>query len=195
MNRLFFSVAAAGMLLATSAFAHTGGDSVHGFAAGFGHPFAGLDHILAMVAVGVLAAQLGGKAMAYVPASFVAMMLVGGLVAMVGGTVPFVELGIVGSVILLGAVVAFGRQMPLLGAMALVGVLAIFHGFAHGLEMPVNAEGSQYALGFALATTMLHLAGLGISFALKQLDEKIAPLALRIGGGAVGTAGVALLVL
>jgi urease accessory protein len=195
MNRLFFSVAAAGMVLATSAFAHTGAGALHGFAAGFGHPFMGLDHILAMIAVGVLAAQLGGKAMGYVPASFVVMMLVGGGVALLGGTVPFVELGIVGSVILLGAVVAFGRQMPLVGAMALVGVLAIFHGFAHGLEMPVNAEGSQYALGFALATTILHLVGLGLSLALRKLDEKMAPMALRIGGGAVGAAGVVLLVL
>jgi len=195
MNRLFFAVSAAVSVLATSAFAHTGGTGVNGFAAGFTHPIGGLDHILAMIAVGILAAQMGGKALWAVPLSFVAMMLVGGGIAMAGGNVPFVELGIVGSVVLLGAVVAFGREMPLVAAMALVGVLSIFHGHAHGLEMPANAGGAQYAMGFALATAVLHGIGLGGSLLLRRLDEKVAPMALRASGAALSVAGLALFVL
>lgn len=181
------------VLVATPALAHTGAGTVSGFASGFGHPIGGLDHLLAMIAVGILAAQQGGKAVWLLPVSFVAMMVVGGALGMAGVGMPFVELGIVGSVIVLGAVIALGKHMPTGAAMALVGVLAIFHGHAHGTEMPVDASGFEYGLGFALATAMLHAVGLGLGLAAQKVAEKIAPVAVRIGGGVIAAAGVALL--
>jgi urease accessory protein len=181
------------VLFATPALAHTGAGSVSGFASGFSHPMGGLDHLLAMIAVGVLAAQQGGKAVWLLPVSFVAMMVVGGALGIAGVAMPFVELGIVGSVIVLGAVIALGKHMPTGAAMALVGVLAVFHGHAHGTEMPIDASGVEYGLGFALATAILHAVGLGIGFGAKKIAEKIAPVAVRIGGGMIAAAGVALL--
>ncbi|WP_417837266.1 HupE/UreJ family protein [Thalassospira tepidiphila] len=181
------------VLVATPALAHTGAGSVSGFASGFSHPMGGLDHLLAMIAVGVLAAQQGGKAVWLLPVSFVAMMVVGGALGIAGVAMPFVELGIVGSVIVLGAVIALGKHMPTGAAMALVGVLAVFHGHAHGTEMPIDASGVEYGLGFALATSILHAVGLGLGFGAKKVAEKIAPVAVRIGGGMIAAAGVALL--
>lgn len=181
------------VLVATPALAHTGAGTVSGFASGFGHPIGGLDHLLAMIAVGVLAAQQGGKAVWLLPVSFVAMMVVGGALGIAGVAMPFVELGIVGSVIVLGAVIALGKHMPTGAAMALVGVLAVFHGHAHGTEMPIDASGVEYGLGFALATSILHAVGLGLGFGAKKVAEKIAPVAVRIGGGMIAAAGVVLL--
>ncbi|GAA0625666.1 HupE/UreJ family protein [Thalassospira tepidiphila] len=181
------------VLVATPALAHTGAGSVSGFASGFSHPMGGLDHLLAMIAVGVLAAQQGGKAVWLLPVSFVTMMVVGGALGIAGVAMPFVELGIVGSVIVLGAVIALGKHMPTGAAMALVGVLAVFHGHAHGTEMPIDASGVEYGLGFAIATAILHAVGLGIGFGAKKIAEKIAPVAVRIGGGMIAAAGVALL--
>jgi urease accessory protein len=180
------------VLVATPALAHTGAGSVSGFASGFGHPIGGLDHLLAMIAVGILASQQGGKSLWLLPVSFVAMMVVGGALGIAGVAVPFVELGIVGSVIVLGAVIALGKHMPTGAAMALVGVLAIFHGHAHGTEMPVDASGFEYGLGFAIATSMLHAVGLGLGLAAQKAAEKFAPVAVRIGGGVIAAAGLAL---
>jgi len=180
------------VLVATPALAHTGAGSVSGFASGFGHPIGGLDHLLAMIAVGILASQQGGKSLWLLPVSFVAMMVVGGALGIAGVAVPFVELGIVGSVIVLGAVIALGKHMPTGAAMALVGVLAIFHGHAHGTEMPVDASGFEYGLGFAIATAMLHAVGLGLGLAAQKAAEKFAPVAVRIGGGVIAAAGLAL---
>jgi len=180
------------VLVATPALAHTGAGSVSGFASGFGHPIGGLDHLLAMIAVGILASQQGGKSLWLLPVSFVAMMVIGGALGIAGVAVPFVELGIVGSVIVLGAVIALGKHMPTGAAMALVGVLAIFHGHAHGTEMPVDASGFEYGLGFALATAMLHAVGLGLGIAAQKAAAKFAPVAVRIGGGVITAAGLAL---
>ena len=118
-----------------------------------------------------------------------------------GVPVPFIEQGILGSVILFGAVIAFGRRLPVGAAMALVAAFAIFHGHAHGTEMPVDASGLTYGLGFGLATASLHAAGLGIGLALirglqaVKAREEAAPMALRLSGGAITAAGVALAVL
>ncbi|NVJ91261.1 MAG: HupE/UreJ family protein [Methylocystaceae bacterium] len=195
MNRSFFLILGTLFVAATPALAHTGVGSVSGFSAGFGHPIGGLDHVLAMVAVGILAAQLGGKSAWLVPASFVTMMVIGGILGINGVHVPFVELGIVGSVIILGAVIALGRELPMGLAMALVGLFAIFHGHAHGTEMPMDASGLEYAFGFIIATTILHAAGIGLSFGVQHLANKIAPLAVRISGGAITACGLALLLL
>jgi len=177
----------------SAAEAHVGAGSVSGAVSGFGHPIGGLDHVLAMVAVGVLAAQQGGRGLWLIPASFVAMMVVGGALGVSGVAVPFVEQGIVGSVVILGGVVALGRAMPLGAAMALVGALSVFHGHAHGTEMPVDASGVQYALGFAVATAALHLAGIGAAVALERGARRIAPTVVRIVGGGVATVGMAML--
>lgn len=175
-------------LAASPALAHTGIGEAHGFIHGFEHPIGGLDHILAMVTVGLLASMLGGRALWLVPMSFVAMMLVGGALGMAGVEVPFVELGIVGSVVVLGAAVAFGRPWPLGLAMALVGVFAVFHGHAHGAEMPGDARAAFYAIGFALATALLHGVGIVVGLAFGRY-----PVANRLAGGAIAIAGVGLL--
>jgi urease accessory protein len=176
-------------LAAQPALAHTGVGSVSGFAAGFGHPVGGLDHVLAMVAVGILAAQQGGRALWLVPAAFVAMMMAGGALGVAGAALPYVEIGILGSVIVLGMVIAAGRRMPVALAMALAGAFAVFHGHAHGTEMPLNASGLSYGAGFVLATASLHIAGLGFGLGVTKL---VRPLALRVGGGAMALTGLML---
>jgi urease accessory protein len=176
-------------LAAGPALAHTGVGTVSGLAAGFAHPVGGLDHVLAMVAVGILAAQQGGRALWLVPAAFLAMMVAGGALGAAGFALPYVELGIVGSVIVLGAVVAAGRRMPVVLAMALAGIFAVFHGHAHGTEMPLNASGLEYGAGFVLATALLHGAGVGLGLGAATAAR---PLALRFGGGAIALAGLAL---
>ncbi|MDG4718035.1 MULTISPECIES: HupE/UreJ family protein [Thalassospira] len=193
MRRSSFVAFAMATLAATPALAHTGVGSASGFMAGFGHPIGGLDHLLAMIAVGVLASQQGGKSVWLLPLSFVGMMVVGGILGATGVALPFVEIGIVGSVIVLGAVIALGKHMPTAAAMALVGVFAVFHGHAHGTEMPVNAVGIEYGVGFAVATAALHAIGLGLGLSVKALAEKIAPTAVRASGGAIAAAGLFLL--
>src|SRR5258708_1334702 len=135
------TLAAVLMLAPTTAFAHTGAGYAHGFADGFAHPLGGLDHILAMVTVGILAWQLGGRAIWLVPASFVSLMAIGGIFGIAGEPLLWVELGIAASVIVLGAIVALGVKTPLAVAMGIVGLFAIFHGYAHGTEMPLDASG------------------------------------------------------
>src|SRR5207244_3981661 len=147
MRRALF--AASFVLVPTLAFAHAGpAGHTHDLVSGFAHPIGGLDHLLAMVAVGMLAAQLGGRALWLVPASFVAMMAAAGFAGMAGVHLPLAEAGIVLSIILLGAVVALRLTMPVAAAMALVAFFAIFHGYAHGLETPETASGLLYGLGF-----------------------------------------------
>ncbi|MCK0196073.1 HupE/UreJ family protein [Ancylobacter sp. 6x-1] len=176
------------------AFAHTGVGDTHGFVHGFLHPIGGIDHILAMVAVGIFAANLGGRALWAVPAAFVTLMAVGGALGMSGIEVPFVEIGIAASVIALGAAVALDwKEWPLGLAMAMVGFFAIFHGHAHGAEMPPDASGAGYAAGFMLATALLHLAGIGIGIAIGRIGENRAPHLTRIVGAFVAVAGVGLL--
>ncbi|MHC8494391.1 HupE/UreJ family protein [Thalassospira sp. SM2505] len=193
MRRSSFVAFAIATLVATPALAHTGAGTVSGFASGFGHPVGGLDHLLAMVAVGILASQQGGKSIWLLPLSFVAMMIVGGILGAASVALPLVELGIVGSVIVLGAVIALGKHMPTGAAMALVGLFAVFHGHAHGTEMPTTASGVEYGVGFAIATAALHAVGLGLGLTVKQIAQKTAPVALRAGGGAIAAAGVFLL--
>ena len=189
---LIASLAAAGVLAPVAAFAHTGAGETAGLVHGFMHPLGGLDHILAMVAVGMFAVCLGGRAVWLVPASFVVMMAFGGLLGVQGVAVPFVETGIAASVIVLGLAVALRLTVPVAAAMGLVGVFAIFHGFAHGAEMPVDASGLSYAMGFMLATALLHVAGVAAGFGIGRYGARSA-LMLRASGGAMATAGVAIL--
>ncbi|MFG1340786.1 HupE/UreJ family protein [Xanthobacter autotrophicus] len=183
---------AAFSVLPQLAFAHTGVGATHGFDAGFAHPMGGLDHLLAMVTVGIFAYQLGGRAIWAVPVTFIALMAVGGALGISGIDVPFVELGIGLSVVVLGAAVALGVKAPLAMAMGLVGFFAIFHGYAHGAEMPEDASGLAYGVGFMFATALLHVAGLGLGMAIGRFGETHGTRYVRGAGAAVALAGIGL---
>lgn len=172
--------------LAVPAFAHTG-HGTEGIMAGLAHPVGGLDHLLAMIAVGLWAAQQGGRALWAVPAAFVSMLLVGGLLGMAGIGLPLVETGITGSVILFGALLVGAARLPVQAGMALVGVFALFHGYAHGAEMPEAASAFTYGLGFVLATALLHISG-----AVAGLAVRAQLWALRASGAVITGAGLAL---
>jgi urease accessory protein len=193
MNRSLVRLSAVALaMFPTIASAHPGFGPHQDFVHGFMHPLSGIDHILTMVAVGFLAAHLGGRALYLVPATFVAMMAAAGLLGMAGVGLPFVEIGIAMSVIVLGAAIALRVQLPLAAAMALVGFFAIFHGHAHGTEMPATAFGLLYGSGFVAATALLHTAGIGLGL-LIGFAGRANERALQFGGGAMALAGVALL--
>ena len=178
--------------LPTAAFAHAGHADASGFAHGFMHPIGGLDHVLAMVAVGVFAYVLGGKALWLVPLSFVGMMVVGFMLGANGMNLPFVELAIALSSIVIGMAAASGKSMPVAGAMALVGSFALFHGHAHGTEMVAETAGLEYAAGFVAATALLHAAGIGAALGGSRLTGKYGRIVAQVAGGvfALGGAGV-----
>jgi urease accessory protein len=182
MQSRAFALLAALLFAPLAAHAHAGAGPAHGLADGFSHPLHGLDHLLAMIAVGLWAAQLGGRAIWAVPASFVGVMMLGGALGLSGATLPFVEGAILASVFLLGLLIVFSARPPLWAGAALVGAFALFHGHAHGAEMPENAVGALYAAGFVAATALLHLAGIGLGLALAKW--RYAP-AIRIAGAAV----------
>jgi urease accessory protein len=171
-----------GVLIALpgTALAHTGHGAVSGFGAGLLHPFTGLDHILAMVAVGLLGVQIGGRAIWALPLAFMGVMLSCATAAQAGVLpLPAVEFGILISVLVLGGLVAFGRPLPQVLALGLVGLFAMFHGHAHGAEAPATASGLLYGLGFLSATGLLHASGFGLGSALGQLGRRDA---LRYAG-------------
>lgn len=166
MHRIALRLAAASLALApTLASAHPGHDGA-GVLHGFMHPLGGADHIIAMVAVGLLAARIGGRAIWLVPLSFVAAMAAGGVAGMSGLPVPYAEAGIAASVIVLGAIVALRLTMPVAAAMGLVAFFAVFHGYAHGVEMPETASSLAYGAGFVAATALLHAVGVGLGLML-----------------------------
>ncbi len=159
MLKKFLAVA---VIAEASLLAHTGAGSVSGFGAGFSHPIGGADHILTMFAVGLWAAQMGGRSLWAVPLSFIAMMVAGAFLGIQGVQVPFIEAGILASVLVLGAMIGVGVKMPVVFASVLVGIFAVFHGTAHGTEMPLNTGGIEYGIGFVLATGMVHISGIVI---------------------------------
>jgi len=146
-----------------------------------------------MVAVGLYAAMLGGRALWRVPATFVSVMAFGGVLGVAGYPLPYTEIGIAVSVIVPGLAVAFRISVPALAAMVLVGVFAIFHGHAHGSEMPQDMSGYEYAAGFMLATALLHCAGIGLGLAAGRLAERGGWRVAQAAGGGMALAGVALL--
>lgn len=187
--RIVLLVALAAVAAAEPAFAHTFGAHGAGFVAGFAHPFGGFDHLLAMVAVGLWAGQLGGRALWAVPAAFVGAMVVGGLLATSGIALPKVELGIAGSLVVLGILVATAWRLPVAAAMVLVGLFAVFHGHAHGAELPQAASALGYGAGFVLATALLHGSGVALGLNARRLG---ASAVVRAAGGATSLAGLAL---
>ena len=187
-------LAAALVLVPSLALAHPGlPGHAHDLATGFAHPLGGIDHVLAMVAVGMFAAQLGGRALWLVPVSFVAAMAAAGFAGMSGVALPMTEAGIAASIVVLGAAVALRLSMPVAAAMALVAFFAIFHGYAHGLETPETASGLMYGLGFVAATALLHGLGVGIGLAIGRLDGAFGRNLVRVAGSLAAVAGVAML--
>jgi urease accessory protein len=178
---------------ASPAFAHTG-HGASGFVHGFAHPLSGADHVLAMVAVGLYAAMLDGRALWLIPAAFVGAMAIGGVVGMAGYTVAYAEIGIAASVIVLGLAVALRISLPAVAAMALAGLFAVFHGHAHGAEMPQSVSGYEYAAGFLLATALLHAIGIALGLAAGRLAERGGWRVAQAAGAAIAVAGIRLLV-
>ena len=176
--------------LAGAASAHTGDGAVGGFGAGFMHPILGWDHVIAMVAVGLWGAFLGRPAIWVLPIVFPLVMACGGALGVAGVPLPGVETGIALSAIVLGAMVAFAARPPLWVAGLIVGAFAIFHGHAHGTELPEAANPLAFSLGFVLATGLLHLAGIAFGLAVRWPAGQAA---VRLGGAAIATAGVAFL--
>lgn len=180
-------------LVSTAALAHPDSGPASGLVHGFLHPLSGLDHVLAMLAVGLLAAVLGGRALLLVPASFVVMLAAGFLLGTSGVALPFLEFGIALSVLVIGGAAALGRSLPLAGAMALAGAFAVFHGFAHGAEMPLGASGTGYALGFVATTVLLHAAGILVATLGATLAGHRGRRLAQLAGGAVALGGAGLL--
>jgi urease accessory protein len=179
-------------LAASPAFAHLNPAEHGSFAAGFSHPLFGPDHILAMVAVGLWAAMLGGRALFMVPAAFVGVMLLGFVAGLYGMPLPLVEPMILASVVVLGLLVALALRVPTAAGAVIVGFFAFFHGHAHGAEIGAAAFAS-YAAGFALSTALLHGAGILTGIGLGRLGARDRALvAMRVAGGATALAGLAL---
>lgn len=187
MKRVYqILTALAALLAANAAQAHIISAQGGGFAAGFAHPFSGLDHLLAMVAVGLWAAQLGGRARWIVPLAFMGAMAAGAGLALAGVRLPAVETGIASSVMILGLLIAIAARLPTVTSAVLVGAFAVFHGHAHGTELPQAASEALYGAGFLLATGMLHATGLGLGAALQRRLESAWLRALGGGIAAIG---------
>jgi urease accessory protein len=178
------------MLFAVPALAHTGEGGAGGFLAGFVHPLLGPDHVVAMVAVGLWGALLGQPAIWLLPIAFPLVMAFGGVLGIVGVPIPSVETGIAASAIILGAMVALTVRAPLRIAVALVGGFAIFHGTAHGRELPDGADAVAFAAGFVVATGTLHLCGIAFGLLARWPAGR---LAVRAAGAAIALTGAAYL--
>lgn len=162
-----------------AAMAHEGNGAAGGFIAGFSHPLTGLDHLLAMVSVGIWGAILGRPLLVALPVVFPAMMAVGGLLGIAAVPFPPVEIGVALSVVILGIAIATAWRAPVWLAVMLVGGFALFHGYAHGRELPAAADPLYYSVGFMFATGLLHLAGIGVGLLHNHRGGR--PIARTIG--------------
>jgi len=170
--------------------AHTGTGLSGGFSSGFMHPILGWDHIIAMVAVGIWGAFLGSSAIWILPVTFPLVMAFGGAMGVASVPIPSVETGIAISAIALGAMVAFAARPPIWVAALIVGIFAIFHGYAHGAELPNAANPLAYSLGFVLSTGLLHLSGIALGLLVRWPIGKIF---IRIIGSIIALMGVGFL--
>jgi urease accessory protein len=178
-------------VLHTSAFAHVGGHGA-GVVAGLAHPFSGLDHVLAMVAVGLWASQLGRPAVWVLPLTFPAVMALGAVLGATGMAPPWLEIGVAGSVLALGAAVALAWRPAVAVGAALVAAFALLHGWSHGTELPQAGSALAYGVGFILATLALHGTGLALGAVSFRPAGRVAA---RAAGAAVALCGAALIVL
>ena len=173
------------------AFAHQEGGQAAGFLAGLLHPVSGVDHVLAMLAVGLWGAVLGAPALWVLPVAFPLVMAVGGLLGLLGVPLPAVEVGIAASALVLGAMVLLEVRPPVAIAAVLVACFAVFHGHAHGRELPEGASALLYSVGFVVATGALHLAGIALGAVRGRPGGRAV---VRLAGGGVAAAGVLFLV-
>ncbi len=173
------------------AFAHVGAGSTQGFVAGLVHPVSGLDHLCAIVGVGIWAAQRGGKAIWLLPLAFLAVMAFGGILGAAAIALPFADRGVVLSVLILGILIAAAVRMPLLLSTLIVGIFALFHGHVHGAEMPLTASGLTYGIGFMVTTAFLLFAGVLFG---RYASKTTYRSALRYSGVAMILVGLYLLV-
>jgi urease accessory protein len=185
-NRYWITVLAAILFAPALAQAHVASGQ-NGFSHGFCHPLNGLDHLLAMLAVGLWAAQIGGRSVWFVPGTFVSVMVFGGYLGMKGIELPWVEPGILASVLVLGLCIATTVRLPQFYSVLLVGFFALYHGHTHGSEMPSTVSSLEFAVGFSLATTLLH--GAGIVFGL-GIQRMLSTPAIRFAGGMITCAGI-----
>jgi urease accessory protein len=176
-------------LTATPALAHTG-ELAGGFTGGFSHPFFGADHVAAMLAVGLWGAFLGMPAMLVLPVVFPLVMALGGVLGILGVPLPSVEIGIAASAVVLGLMVALAAKPNIFVAAVIVGIFAIFHGHAHGAELPEGADAVAYSLGFVIATGLLHLAGIAFGLLAQWPAGRIA---VRAAGSLIAIAGLVFL--
>ena len=171
------------------AYAHEGTNlGLGGFLSGIVHPVLGYDHLLAMLSVGIISAQIGGRAIWTVPATFVTVMAIGGVLGLINIGLTATELGIAVSLVILGLVIAAERRIPILAVMIGVGFFAIFHGYAHGAEMPDTAEPFLYALGFLVGTALIHIAGVVIGDISRHYER--GKIVLRVGGALIALVGL-----
>ena len=192
--RALSSLLALGLIaLPSAALAHTGHGDAAGILHGFMHPVGGIDHVLAMVAVGIFAVVLGGRALWLVPLSFVGMMVLGFGLGANSVSLPYAELAIALSSIVIGSLAALGRRMPVVAAMALVGGFATFHGWAHGAEMPAGAGALDYALGFVAATALLHAACIAAAMGAATITARFGRPIARTAGALFALGGVGIL--
>ena len=171
--------------------AHMVAGEIGGFASGFHHPTSGWDHVLAMVAVGLWGAQLGAPAMWLLPVTFPMVMALGGMLGLLGIPLPGVEIGIALSALVLGTMILAEKRLPLWVAAVIVGIFAIFHGHAHGTELPAGQSGLLYSMGFVIATGCLHGVGIGIGLMHRWAPGRVM---LRAAGAGVATGGIYFLV-
>lgn len=191
--RFFRHVAAVSsmlLMLVLPVSAHEATGVAGGFGSGFTHPLTGLDHVVAMVAVGLWGAFLAGRAMWMLPVIFPMVMAFGGALGVLGVPLPGVETGIALSGIVLGVMVALAAKPPLWVAGVLVGVFAVFHGHAHGTELPESANALSFAIGFVISTGLLHLAGIAFGLLVRWPWGRVA---VRAGGGLIALTGAAFL--
>jgi urease accessory protein len=175
------------LLYAQAVQAHVHKGEAVSFLSGLKHPISGLDHVVAMIAVGLWGAQLGAPAIWVLPVAFPMVMAFGGMLGLLGVPLPGMEIGIAASAILLGAAVMMELRPPIALAAALVGFFAIFHGYAHGSELPAGQSGLLYSIGFVVATGCLH--GVGISIGLVH-RWNWGQRSLRVAGAAIALAGI-----
>lgn len=171
------------------AYAHDGTNlALGGFLSELVHPVLGYDHLLAMLSVGILSAQIGGRAIWTVPAAFVSVMAVGGFLGLIDIGLTATEFGIAVSLVILGSVIAAERRLSILVAMVGVGFFAIFHGYAHGSEVPETAEPFLYALGFLMGTALIHITGVVIGDISRHYER--GKIILRVGGALIALIGL-----
>jgi urease accessory protein len=181
------ALAAMVLLWPLAAWAHVESGQAGGFVSGLSHPISGLDHVVAMIAVGLWGAQLGMPALWVLPVAFPMLMAIGGMLGLIGAPLPGVEIGIALSAVVLGALVLGRVQLPLALAVSVVAFFAVFHGHAHGTELQAGQDALLYSLGFVVATGLLHAVGIGIG-SIQRWER--GRRALQGAGGLVMVAGL-----